>query len=81
MSKYLIRATEVYRADSENEAKLFIEEQKKSPEYELTKYATERKEKKVKGEVVDAWYRVTIVKEFNDEKEPLVPYSPEESEY
>lgn len=81
MSKYLIRTTEVYRADSENEAKLFIEEQKKNPEYELTKYATERKEKKIKGEVVDAWYRVTLVKEFNDEKEPLTPYSPEESEY
>lgn len=81
MSKYLIRTTEVYRADSENEAKLFIEEQKKSPEYELTKYATERKEKKIKGEVVDAWYRVTLVKEFNDEKEPLTPYSQKESEY
>lgn len=80
MSKYLIRTTEFYRVDTENEAKTFIEEQKRKGNYEVTKYSTERKEKKAKGEVVDAWYRVTLVKDFNDEKEPLVSYDEEEDE-
>lgn len=74
MSKYLIRTTEIYRIDTENEAKTFIEEQKRKGNYEVTKYSTERREKKAKGEVVDAWYRVTLVKDFNDEKEPLSEY-------
>ena len=65
---------------SYNEAKTFIEEQKRKGNYEVTKYSTERKEKKAKGEVVDAWYRVTLVKDFNDEKEPLVSYDEEEDE-
>lgn len=78
MSKYLVRTTEIYRVDTENEAKSFIEEQKRKGNYEVTKYSTERREKKTKGEVVDAWYRVTLVKDFNDEKEPLVAYEDEE---
>ena len=76
MSKFLIRSTEIYRIDSETEAKEFIEKQKKR--YEINKYSTERKEKKLKGEVVDAWYRVTLVKDFNDEKEPMFSYEEEE---
>lgn len=69
--KYLIRTTEVYRIDSENEAKEFIESQKKNATtYTVSKYSSEYKEKKVKGEVEDLWYRVTIVKDFNDEREP-----------
>jgi len=74
MSKYLVRTTETFRIDTEAEAKTFIEEQKRKGNYEVTKYSTERKEKKTKGEVVDAWYRVTLVKDFNDEKEPLSEY-------
>ena len=74
MSKYLVRTTETFRIDTEAEAKIFIEEQKRKGNYEVTKYSTERKEKKTKGEVVDAWYRVTLVKDFNDEKEPLSEY-------
>lgn len=74
MSKYLVRTTETFRIDTEAEAKTFIEEQKRKGNYEVTKYSTERKEKKTKGEVVDTWYRVTLVKDFNDEKEPLSEY-------
>lgn len=69
--KYLVRTTEVYRIDTENEAKEFIEEQKRAAEqYVVSKYSSEYKEKKIKGEVEDSWYRVTIVKDFNNEKEP-----------
>ena len=68
MSKFLIRSTEVYRIDSESESNNFIDQQKKK--YDVSKYSSELKERKIKGEVADSWYRVTIVKTYNDEKEP-----------
>lgn len=70
MSRYLIKTTEQYRVDSESEAKALIEEAKKEKGYTLAKYSSEYKERKVKGEVADAWYRVTLNKNFADEKEP-----------
>ena len=69
--KYLCEVQEKYRIDTENEAKTFIEEQKKDNKYNLKKYASELKERKVKGEIVDSWYQVTLVKVFNDAKEPV----------
>lgn len=67
---YLVKTTEVYRLDSESSAKAFIEEQKKNGSYEIIKYSSELRQTKVKGEIADEWYRVTIVKSFNNEKEP-----------
>jgi len=69
--KYLCEVTEKYRIDSENEAKAFIEEQKKENRYALKKYSSELKERKAKGEIVDSWYQVVLVKSFNDPKEPV----------
>ena len=69
--KYLCEVTEKYRIDSENEAKVFIEEQKKENRYALKKYSSELKERKAKGEIVDSWYQVVLVKSFNDPKEPV----------
>ena len=69
--KYLCEVTEKYRIDTEAEAKTFIEEQKKESRYALKKYASELKERKQKGEIVDSWYQVTLVKTFNDPKEPF----------
>lgn len=66
--KYLIETTEVYRVDSEDEAKLVIEEAKKRST--LVKYNCAYKERKQKGEVIDSWYRLTLVKKWDDEKEP-----------
>lgn len=71
MSMYLIKTTEQYRCDSEEEAKNFIEEQKKSTQYEMTKYSSELRQVKMKGEVVDEYYRVQIVKNFDSEKDPI----------
>ena len=71
MSKYLISKTEVYRADTENEAASLIESAKQSSDYTLTKYSRDYKERKQKGEVIDAWHRVTLHKVFEDEKEPV----------
>lgn len=70
MSRYLIKTVEQYRVDSESEAKSLIEEAKADKNYTLSKYSSEYKERKVKGEVEDAWYRVTLNKTFSDEKEP-----------
>ena len=68
--KYLVKTTEQYRVDTENEVKQFIEEAKKDRQYNLNKYTSEYKTVKAKGEVIDDYYRVTLVKEFTVEKEP-----------
>lgn len=68
--KYLITTTEVYRVESENEAKTMIEEAKSDNHFILKKYTSEFKERKQKGEVIDSWWKVTLTKTFTDEKEP-----------
>ena len=68
--RYLVSTQETYRVDSEAEVEKLIAEAKAATEYELAKYTREYKEKKSKGEVVDAWYKVTLTKKFTDEKEP-----------
>ena len=67
---YLIKTTEVYRVETEEQAKNFIEEQKQNDAYEVVKYSSERKDRKVKGEIAEEWMRVTIIKQFDSEKEP-----------
>lgn len=69
--KYLISTTEVHRFSSEEAAAAFIEEAKKEAGYTLSKSTVEYKERKQKGEVIDYWWKVTLVKKFNDEKEPI----------
>jgi len=70
MSKYLVSTTEIYRVDTENEATKAIEEAKQDNSYILGKYASEHKERKSKGEVVDEYWKLTLTKLFNDIKEP-----------
>lgn len=70
--RYLIQTVETYRADTEAEAKGVIEEAKSAGEYGLTKYASEKKEVKAKGEVIDEYYKVTLTKVFTDIKAPEV---------
>ena len=71
MDKYLVSATEVYRVDSEESAAALIDEAKAETKYTLAKYSSVKKEKKSKGEIVDEWYQVALVKKFNDEKDPI----------
>ena len=71
MAKYLINVVETYRVDSESEAARLIEEAKASSQYMLAKYSSVYRERKQKGEVIDAWWRVTLHKQFDDEKEPV----------
>lgn len=68
--RYLIQTVETYRADSEVEAQGIITEAKAAGEYALTKYTSEKKEVKAKGEVIDEYYKVTLTKVFTDIKEP-----------
>ena len=68
--KYLIKTVETYRVASEGEAKQLIEESKKDRNFTLSKYSSEYKCSKAKGEVVDEWYRVILTKDFTPEKEP-----------
>jgi len=68
--RYLISTVETYRVNSESDVEALIAEAKNASEYELAKYTREYKEKKSKGEVIDAWFKVTLTKKFTDEKEP-----------
>lgn len=70
MSKYLINTTEVYRVDTEAEVESLIAEAKSDGRFDVPKYNREHKERKQGGEIVDQWFKVQIVKSFNNEKEP-----------
>lgn len=67
MARFLMKTTDVYRIDTEEEAMDMIEEAKdKQAEggYTLTKSGYVVKTKKSKGEVVDMWIVVTTEKSF-----------------
>ena len=68
--RYLIQTVETYRADTEAEAQGLITEAKQAGEYALSKYVSEKKEVKAKGEVIDEFYKVTLTKVFTSLKEP-----------
>ena len=68
--KFLISTTEVYRVGTQGEVDQMIEEAKQDNNFVLIKYSTEVKEVKEKKEVVDTYYKVTLVKSFTDIKEP-----------
>lgn len=68
--KYLVNVTEVYRVDTEEEVEQLIADAKADNNFSLVKYNREYKIKKSKGDIVDDWYKVSLVKSFNDEKEP-----------
>ena len=70
MAKYLIKTTEEHRADSELEAAELINAAKADGRYLLSKYSSVKKERKQKGEVIDEYYIVTLVKVFDDPREP-----------
>lgn len=70
MSKYLCQTQEIYRVSSEAEAAKLIEEAKLDNRFTLLKSSTEYKTVKSKGEIVDEFYKTTLVKHFTDLKEP-----------
>ena len=68
--KYLTQVVETYRVDDEESVKGMIEEAKNDKRFTLTKYTSQYKEAKSKGEVIDSWYKVTFTKVFCTEREP-----------
>lgn len=70
MAKYLTTVTETYRVDTENEVEELIENAKNDGTFELKKYNREYKVRKKGGEVIDEYFAVSLVKCFNDPKEP-----------
>lgn len=69
MASQLLKRTEVYRVDSEEEAMSMIEDAKDGQMnggYTLTKSGYVVKTKKSKGEVIDMWMVVTTEKTFSD---------------
>lgn len=68
--KYLITTTEVYRVDTEAEAQALIEAAKADNHFILNKYVSEYKERKSKGEIIDEYFKVSLVKSFTDIREP-----------
>ena len=68
---YVIRTTETYRVPNEEAVKKLLEELKSNRMFEIVKYSSIKKERKEKGEIVDEWIRLEVVKVFNDEKEPI----------
>lgn len=64
----LLKQTDEIRVESEVQAKNLIEEFKEKAReegYEITSYTSTLKEKKSKGEVIDSFYIVKIVKRWS----------------
>lgn len=68
--KYLVSTTEVYRVDTEAEAQALIEAAKADNHFILNKYVSEYKERKSKGEIIDEYFKVSLMKSFTDIREP-----------
>lgn len=69
MAQQLLKTTDVYRVDTEEEAMNMIEEAKDQQiagGYTLTKSGYVVKTKKSKGEVIDMWMIVTTEKTFSE---------------
>lgn len=67
--KTLMKTTDVYRVDNEEEAVDMINDYKDrqlTEGYTLSKSGYVLKNKKSKGEIIDSWAIVTVEKTFND---------------
>jgi len=67
--KILMKTTDVYRVDNEEEAVDMINDYKDrqlAEGYTLSKSGYVLKNKKSKGEIIDSWAIVTVEKTFND---------------
>lgn len=65
----LLSQTEKYRAESEQEARDYItkvSEEQYQQGYKLIDSGSKYRNKKVKGDIADEWYEVTIKKSFEE---------------
>lgn len=77
--KYLTKVVETYRLANDKEVESFLQELKNDTRFEVAKYSSTKKEKKLKGEVIDEWIRFEVTKLFNSESEPDSPINIEYS--
>lgn len=64
----IMKQTDEIRVDTEEEAKALIDDFKNKAlqgGYEIASYSSTKKDKKVKGEVVEEWVVVKIVKKWS----------------
>lgn len=69
MARQLLKTTDVYRVDTEEEAIDMItaaKDEQLKYNYTLTKSAYAIKTKKSKGEIIDSWAVVSLEKTFNE---------------
>lgn len=69
MAMQLLKTTDVYRVDTEEEATSMIEDAKDKQMkegYTLTKSSCVLKTKKSKGEITDMWYICSMEKTFSE---------------
>lgn len=67
--KILLKTTDIFRVDDEEEAIRLIENFRENQEaegYTLTKSGYALKTKKSKGEIIDSWAQCTVERTFND---------------
>lgn len=70
MAISLLKDTQVFQADTEQEAQQLIEDCTKAQYtkgYKLTNSGSKYKNKKVKGEIVSEWYEVTLTRSYDTE--------------
>lgn len=72
MSVYLYSTVENYRVDSEHEADDLMAQARESKLYDLKKSSVQKKEVKVKGEIVDEFFLVSLTKAIQDPKNPEI---------
>lgn len=70
MGRYLCQTTEIYRVNSEAAAAELIQEAKLDGRFTLLKSSTEYKPIRARGELVDEFWKTTLVKQFTNLKEP-----------
>lgn len=65
MARQMLKQTDVYRVDTEEEAMDMIQEFKDNQgDYTLTKSGYVLKTKKAKGEIIDQWFITTLEKSY-----------------
>ena len=67
--RFLMKQTDVYKVDTEEEAMNLIEEFKNNQlteSYTVTKSSYVLKTRKSKGEIIDQWFVVSIERSFNE---------------
>lgn len=75
MTKYLVNTTEVYRVDTMAAVEALQAAVKADSRYEVASFTYKAKNKKLKDEIIDEWYQVSVKKIFNDEKDPYTEVS------